>query len=108
MFPLKITRHKTEYRSFSMSHGGHIGVQVFQTSHVGSPKNSERNELLQCNLDLTRVRYIENLDLMNFWENNHNVCYIEVKLMINFQRPAFPNLEIFYNKHLHTKLLCQF
>ena len=38
MFPLKITRHKTEYRSFSMSHGGHIGVQVFQTSHVGSPK----------------------------------------------------------------------
>ena len=28
--------------------------------------------------------------------------------MINFQRPAFPNLEIFCNKLLHTKLLCQF
>ena len=57
---------------------------------------------------LTRVRYIENLDLTNFWENNHNVCYIEVKLMINFQRLAFPNPEIFCNKHLHPKLLCQF
>ena len=38
MFRLKITRHKTEYGSFSMSHGGHIGVQVFQTSRVGLPK----------------------------------------------------------------------
>ena len=38
MFRLKITRHKTECESFSMSHGGHIGVQVFQTSHVGLPK----------------------------------------------------------------------
>ena len=28
--------------------------------------------------------------------------------MINFQRPAFPDLNNFYNKHLYTELLSQF
>ena len=52
MFRLKITRHKTEYGSFSMSHGGHIGVP-------NQPCWFTKNHL-------TRVRYIENLDLTNF------------------------------------------
>ena len=37
---------------------------------------------------ISRVRYIENLDLINFGENKQNVRYIEVQLMINFQPPA--------------------
>ena len=74
-----------------MSDGGHIGVQVFQTSWF--TKNPERIELPKWNLDLTRVRYIENLDLTHFWENNHIVCYIEVWLMINFQLPVFQDLK---------------
>ena len=76
-----------------MSDGGHIGVQVFQTSWF--TKNPERIELPKWNLDLTRVRYIENLDLTHFWENNHIVCYIEVWLMINFQLPVFQDLKWF-------------
>ena len=26
---------------------------------------------------ISRVCYIENLDIMNLWKNNQNVCYIE-------------------------------
>ena len=33
---------------------------------------------------ISRVRYIENLDLINFGENKQNVRYIEVYLMIDF------------------------
>ena len=33
---------------------------------------------------ISRVRYIENLDLINFGENKQNVRYIEVYLMIGF------------------------
>ena len=33
---------------------------------------------------ISRVRYIGNLDLINFGENKQNVRYIEVYLMIGF------------------------
>ena len=33
---------------------------------------------------ISRVRYIENLDLINFGGNKQNVRYIEVYLMIDF------------------------
>ena len=33
---------------------------------------------------ISRMRYIENLDLINFGENKQNVRYIEVYLMIGF------------------------
>ena len=42
---------------------------------------------------LSRVHYIEHLHLKNFQDNYQNVCYIEVKLIINLQNPAFPNLK---------------
>ena len=38
---------------------------------------------------ISRVRYIENLDLINFGENKQNVRYIEVYLMIDFHFPKF-------------------
>ena len=42
--------------------------------------------------------YIENLNFKNFCQNKQNVYYIEVWLMINFQCPAFPDLNNFCNK----------
>ena len=43
---------------------------------------------------ISRVRYIEHLhDLTNFRENYQNDRYIEVKLIINLQNPAFPDLK---------------
>ena len=40
------------------------------------------------------VRCIEHLhDLTNFWENYQNDRYIEAKLIINLQNPAFPDMK---------------
>ena len=41
------------------------------------------------------VRYIDHMlhDLKNFRENYQNDRYIEVKLIINLQNPAFPDLK---------------
>ena len=42
---------------------------------------------------LSRVHYIEPQHLKNFQDKYQNVCYIEVKLIINLQNPAFPDLK---------------
>ena len=47
---------------------------------------------------ISRVRYIENPDLTNFL-GKKNVRYIEVSLMINFQRSPFQDLNNFCNKN---------
>ena len=41
------------------------------------------------------VRYIKNLNLTNFQENNQNVCYIEV-YFIDFQCPASVDLNNYF------------
>ena len=41
----------------------------------------------------SRIHYIEHLHLTNFPEKYQNVRYIEVKLIINLQNPAFPHLK---------------
>ena len=46
-------------------------------------------------LVISRACYIENLNFKNFCQNKQNVYYIEVWLMINFQCPAFPDLNNF-------------
>ena len=52
---------------------------------------------------------MENLDLTNFWENIQAKCYLYRGIVNDeFQRPAFPDLNNFCNKHLYTKLLSQF
>ena len=33
---------------------------------------------------ISRVRYIESLDLTNFWENNQNVRYIELGIVNDY------------------------
>ena len=65
--------------------------------------NATHNLMIQQNLDITkcqwtgeicsisRVSYIEHLDFKDLRKNNQNVCYIEVKLIINFQNPALPD-----------------
>ena len=42
---------------------------------------------------LSRVHYIEHQHLKNFQDKYQNVCYIEVKLIINLQNPPFPDLK---------------
>ena len=55
---------------------------------------------------MSRVHYIEHLhDLSNFRENYQNYRYIEVKLTINLQNPAFPDLKNYcYNIIFITEL----
>ena len=40
---------------------------------------------------LSRVHYIEHQHLKNFQDKYQNVCYIEVKLIINLQNPDLKN-----------------
>ena len=47
---------------------------------------------------ISRVRYIWHLHLTNFRENYQNVRYIEVKLVIDLQTPAFPDLKKYCNR----------
>ena len=42
---------------------------------------------------ISRIPYIEHFHLTNFQENDSNIRNIEVKLTINLQNPAFPDLK---------------
>ena len=70
----------------------HWGSTVQNLSTVGPRFNEvprDRGNLFI----LSRVYYIAHLHLKNFQDNYQNVCYIEVKLIINLQNPAFPDVK---------------
>ena len=52
---------------------------------------------------ISRVRKIEHLDLTNFRENNQNVRYIEVQLIINLQNPVLPGPAAFETQEQANK-----
>ena len=60
-------------------------ILIFHNIHTVEPRFNEVPRDWGDLFVIARVRYIENLDLTNFRENNQNIRYIEVKLMINFQ-----------------------
>ena len=72
-------------------------------SHLNKVQRDWQNLLI-----ISRACYIENLDKQIFRKIQQKVYYIEVQLMINFQCPAFLDVNNFCNKHLFTKLLSQF
>ena len=68
--------------------GWQIAQHLLQLPYqVGTVEPRFNEVLLDSGINLfviSRVRYIENLDLINFGENKQNVRYIEVYLMIDF------------------------
>ena len=66
--------------------------------HTLEPRFNEVPRDWENLLVISRACYIENLNFKNFCQNKQNVYYIEVWLMINFQCPAFPDLNNFCNK----------
>lgn len=87
--------------------GKHVRIALFKRlwSHfnklnrgTGGPRFNEVLRDWGNLFIISRVYYIEHLDLTNFWKNNQNVCYIEVYLITNLQNPAFSDLNNYCNK----------
>ena len=76
----------------------HMQVSVHSLIQLVEPQFNEVPRDWENLLVILRAHYIENLHFTNFWQNKQNVHSIEVWLMINFQHPAFPDLNNFYNK----------
>ena len=65
-------------------------IKIFPAYPSGHSREMLYHVCIEKNL-VSRVDYIEPQHLKNFQDNYQNVCYIEVKLIINLQNPAFPD-----------------
>ena len=79
---------QTFYSSWMRTKTCYSGTSIIEDNYFNEVPREWGNLFVK-----SRIHHIEHLHLTNFPEKYQNVRYIEVKLIINLQNPAFPHLK---------------